>query len=245
MDKGVKRKLCWIAISGLILLGASVYHLLREEPAPLPARPVLPSLDAHRAGGDMPGAGEAERVERPDEALPGAPGVSGPAAGRSYPRPARAIDPEARKKMLAALISRWGKKAAAGERAQGEQGQPAREGKLSADYIRASMREITPLIKECFQMALAESPGLEGRITLRFDIIADEQYGGLVESSEVRDDSELARNPVLNECLRETIYALKIKAPEGGGRVTVNYPFLLKTAPSEAEKRDTPPSSSQ
>jgi len=155
---------------------------------------------------------------------------------KDYPRPANAIDRAARLKLLAELVAKLSPAGSVKSANAAAAGQQPVQGSLSREYIQESIREILPLLKECFEVALMETPGLSGKIKVRFTIIADEEYGGLIEDSQVLDDTELAANPTINECFRETMYTLKIKAPTGGGRVTVTYPFVLRSSGSEEKK---------
>lgn len=117
-------------------------------------------------------------------------------------------------------------------------------GTLDREYIRGAVRELHPLIAECYDLAreAAEREGAdvpEGRLVVRFVIGGEPGVGGVIEESAVMDESEL-RHPLLEECLTETIYTVELPAPEEGGRVTVHYPFVLSSrdeAEAEAEAR--------
>jgi hypothetical protein len=37
----------------------------------------------------------------------------------------------------------------------------------------------------------------------------------------------------MEECVRETMYALKLEAPKGGGSVKVRFPFVLASSPKD------------
>jgi hypothetical protein len=226
----------WVTLSLLALIAASAaYYFLYEKPAePSRIQNTPPETAEGRTDTVTATTGDRIRLRGPIED----PIHKKTAGKRTFPLPKNAIDLETRQKMLVDLVA---KLSAAGSGSTGKTGgaekAPVR-GSLSKEYIQESIREIVPLVKECYEMALAEDPETRGKLIVRFTIIADEEYGGLVETSELTEDSAGAGSPLLNECLRETMYALKIKAPEGGGRVTVNYPFIFKTAepPNKAEK---------
>lgn len=133
--------------------------------------------------------------------------------------------------MLADLIAKLAHSAGQGEKTEGSERPspadlPATLGYLPKDYVMQSVNEIRPLLRECYSLALEKQPDLQGKIKVQFTIIADEEYGGLIEGARVLD-SELAGNVLLNECFTQTMYALRMKAPSGGGRVVVTYPFSL------------------
>lgn len=99
-------------------------------------------------------------------------------------------------------------------------------GTLDKDYIRGRVKEILPLLTECYTATLRDHPNAAGRMVVKFSIVAEESVGGLIESSEVAEESTL-REPQMVECVRETMYAMRMAAPRGGGRVSVTYPFVF------------------
>lgn len=103
---------------------------------------------------------------------------------------------------------------------------PDEPGHLDPDYIRSRVRELVPLLAECYELAAREQPGLEGRLVVEFAIAGEPGVGGIVEESRI-DDASTLRHPTLDECVRETMYTVELHAPEGGGRVTVRYPFTF------------------
>jgi len=103
-------------------------------------------------------------------------------------------------------------------------------GQLDKNYIRSSIAEVLPLMKECYELALATDPTLAGNLTVDFVIDAEEDVGGYVREAAVAEDSELL-HPALAECVTQTILSVEFVAPEGGGAVRVQYPFLFATTP--------------
>lgn len=112
-----------------------------------------------------------------------------------------------------------------------------RLGRLDPQYIRDAIRDLQPLLRECYELALedARSSGretLEGRLVTRFVIGGEPDVGGVIEESSVMDESDL-RHPLLEECFTETLFTVELPAPEEGGRVTVHYPFVFREAEDE------------
>jgi len=97
---------------------------------------------------------------------------------------------------------------------------------LDKEYIRASIKEIVPLLRECYESALAERPGLSGKVEVEFLIAGEPEAGGMVETSAIMETSTLT-DPGMQECVRETMYALELPAPPRGGTVMVRYPFVF------------------
>jgi len=136
------------------------------------------------------------------------------------------ISPDARKELLANLQRRLAesKKNAAGG---GENYKREMEDKEKyRKYVLDQIGEIIPLVKECYTNSLDQSPELEGRVTVRFAVIADPEYGGLIQDSEIVGDTVGSES--LNECVRETMYGLRLQPPESIGMAVISYPFMFK-----------------
>ncbi|MBX3247145.1 MAG: AgmX/PglI C-terminal domain-containing protein [Myxococcales bacterium] len=115
-----------------------------------------------------------------------------------------------------------------------------RLGRLDPTYIRTAIRDLQPLLRECYDLtresaARAGEAAPQGRLVARFVIGGEPGLGGVVEESEVMSESEL-RHPLLEECLTQTLYTVELPAPEEGGRVTVHYPFVFRSAEEPREE---------
>jgi hypothetical protein len=95
--------------------------------------------------------------------------------------------------------------------------------------VQTSVRALQPLIKECYELALRTQPDLQGRLVVRFEIVAEAGLGGVVEQAQiVRDgDAGVAASPALDECLKATIESLTFPPPKGRGTIVVTYPFVF------------------
>lgn len=98
-------------------------------------------------------------------------------------------------------------------------------GALDPDYIRSRIQELRPLLAECYALALSEQTDLRGKLVVEFVIAGEPDVGGIVEESHIDEVASTLAHPTLTECVRETMYTAEFTAPEGGGRVTVRYPF--------------------
>ena len=106
-------------------------------------------------------------------------------------------------------------------------------GRLGREYITAAVREMRPLLAECYELARdaahrAGDDAPEGRLVMRFVVGGEPGVGGVIEESEVLGTSTL-RDPVLDECFAETLRTLELPPPEEGGQVEVRYPFELSS----------------
>jgi hypothetical protein len=114
------------------------------------------------------------------------------------------------------------------DRAGTSSGQEAPKGRLSKEYIQATIKEAIPLVKECYELSLHEKPDLAGRLVAEFTIVGEEEAGGLVSLVDITGEDSIARHAPLRECIQETIYSLEFPRPEGGGQVKVRYPFTFR-----------------
>ncbi len=99
------------------------------------------------------------------------------------------------------------------------------------------MRELVPLFHECQEMGQGKDLP-SGKLIFEMSVIGDESLGGLVEDVKFTDDSELKSNSEFAECMRETLFSLKLSAPKGRGRLLIKYPmaFSAPNAPRPAPR---------
>lgn len=107
-------------------------------------------------------------------------------------------------------------------------------GTLPREYIQETVREISPLIAECYETTLEQAPTAEGRVVVSFTIVGEEDVGGLVETAEIVEiDERFDELPDFDECIVQTILSIEIEPPEGGGEVNVTYPFTFHSRGDE------------
>jgi RNA polymerase sigma factor (sigma-70 family) len=104
-----------------------------------------------------------------------------------------------------------------------------------APYLRQRVGEFSPLLRECYESARTRRPELAGTLVLEFAIIGDEELGSLVEEARILDEeSSLLPDEELRDCVTETLYALEIEPPPGGGRLVYKAPFAFTALESDA-----------
>jgi hypothetical protein len=97
-------------------------------------------------------------------------------------------------------------------------------GSLDKDTIRRIVHRHLNEVKFCYESALAKSPDLSGRVSIRFMITGT----GAVQMSAVAD-STLA-DPAVAGCIAAAVRRWAFPAPDGGGVVVVTYPFQLESS---------------
>jgi hypothetical protein len=111
--------------------------------------------------------------------------------------------------------------------------------------IKTAIREILPLLRECYENAREDDAKLDGKLVLSYSIGGDDSVGGIVEESEidVGESDDLASNEALVRCVTETIYTIEIETPPGG-LMQVSYPLLFQSSPPKKEQMDQAPNRS-
>ena len=96
-------------------------------------------------------------------------------------------------------------------------------GLLSPEAIRAVVLVNLDAVAHCHELGLQAHPDLEGRVVIRFIIGGD---GAVLGAAIATITSGIPRD--VGECIASAIATWRFPAPEGGGIVTVNYPFNLR-----------------
>lgn len=99
------------------------------------------------------------------------------------------------------------------------------------EYVREAVRGLLPLLVECYTEALETQPTLAGKLVVSFKIEGEPGIGGLVTESAIDPDNSDILDPGLGQCVQETMFALEIDPPAGGGSIEVTYPFVFQPTP--------------
>ncbi len=101
------------------------------------------------------------------------------------------------------------------------------DGDLDRDYIRQSVRELTPALTDCYSEGLTRNPKLEGEVEVDFTIEGEPDIGGVVSDSTINPEHSTLDDEVVRDCIAQTMYSLEIDPPKNGGKVSVHYPFAF------------------
>jgi hypothetical protein len=97
-------------------------------------------------------------------------------------------------------------------------------GSLSKEAIRRVIGRHLNEVRYCYQQRLVSRPDLQGRVAVRFMIgMSGAVQLSVVTSSDVGDVQ-------VGTCIADAVKRWDFPAPEGGGSVIVNYPFVLAQA---------------
>ncbi len=97
-------------------------------------------------------------------------------------------------------------------------------GSLSREVIRRVIQRHINEVRFCYEQELNQRPDLEGRVMVSFIISAT----GAVQSAAV--GSSTISNARVEGCIVQAVRRWTFPAPDGGGVVGVNYPFVLSSS---------------
>lgn len=100
---------------------------------------------------------------------------------------------------------------------------PPARGSLSASAIRRVIRDGLGGVRRCYQHALYVSPDTSGRVTVRFIIGSS----GRVTAGEIAENT--TSSAAVACCTLRHVTTLRFPRPDGGGVVSVTYPFTLRS----------------
>jgi TonB family protein len=105
-------------------------------------------------------------------------------------------------------------------------GDPEIRGSLSHEVIRRTIRRHINEVRFCYEQELAQRPDLAGRVTVSFII------GGTGTVTTATTMNTTLQNARVEGCLVQAVRRWTFPAPDGGGVVGVNYPFVFDTSGS-------------
>ena len=90
-------------------------------------------------------------------------------------------------------------------------------GQTMDEYVLEALREIMPLLKECYAEGQARIPGLAaGKVVIDFKVEGEPGIGGVIGESTISSAESTITDPAVRECIQETINAVEIDPPEAG-----------------------------
>jgi hypothetical protein len=101
-------------------------------------------------------------------------------------------------------------------------------GSLSREVIRRTIRRHINEVRFCYEQQLSQRPDLAGRVTVSFII----SQTGAVQTSGMQ--SSTLNNAAVESCIVGAVRRWTFPAPDGGGVVGVNYPFVLDSTGGES-----------
>ena len=96
------------------------------------------------------------------------------------------------------------------------------DGGLSRYAINATIAKYLSQVRRCYENQLNKQPGLEGLVTVGFQINGN----GMLNYSRVK--STTLKSAVVEKCITTKMMTWQFPKPKGGVNVNINYPFMLR-----------------
>lgn len=96
------------------------------------------------------------------------------------------------------------------------------DGGLDRHVIQATIAKYLSQVRACYEERLRVNPGLEGTLSMDFEIGAS----GRLNYSRVKSSS--VGDPAVGDCVATKMMSWQFPKPRGGVNVKVNYPFALR-----------------
>jgi len=99
---------------------------------------------------------------------------------------------------------------------------------ISKTEIRAAMREVIPIISECYEAALPTLPSPDIDITAQMTLTGDPDVGTIIDTDQVRFKDGTPLPAKFDDCLRTTFMSLALPPLAEGDKIEVQYPFRFQ-----------------
>ena len=94
--------------------------------------------------------------------------------------------------------------------------------------IRTAMREVVPLLGECYEKAIPTLGTHETKVAAKLTLTGDPDIGTIIDAHQILDDAGKPLPASFDDCLRDTMQHIALPPLEGGDTLDVNYPFVFR-----------------
>ncbi len=119
-------------------------------------------------------------------------------------------------------------------------------GVLDKDEIRAGVKDVVPMLSECFEAELERDPSI-GRVdaTAHLTIDSAADIGTVVAMGDLDVEGPLGQSQDFHDCMTATLEAMVLPPMGDGGHVEVTYPFVFAQADEPAPTAPPAPAASR
>ena len=93
--------------------------------------------------------------------------------------------------------------------------------------LRAAMKEIVPMLAECYEAEMDSIPEAQTKIVAELTLTGDPDVGTLIDAKQLATDEGKPLSTRFDDCLRGNLQLLALPPLAEGDRVEVRYPFLF------------------
>ncbi len=157
----------------------------------------------------------------------------GPSSARRSPGPARRVRATRATTLPdGALPGGTADGTAAPVRARGA---APRHGEVDKGEIQTAVREVVPLLAECFELAAPSG----GTVLVEMTISGEPGVGTVIDDASLAEgDAHMLEATDFTECLLETLRSVEMPPLTAGGEILIRYPFIFVETESETDDDD-------
>ncbi|MFT3693652.1 MAG: hypothetical protein QM831_10965 [Kofleriaceae bacterium] len=96
------------------------------------------------------------------------------------------------------------------------------------DTIRSAMREVLPLLAECYNQAAPQLPEKHLQVEAKITLTGDPDIGTVIDAHQITDDKGRPILASFDDCLRDTMQQLALPAL-AADKLEITYPFVFST----------------
>ncbi len=108
---------------------------------------------------------------------------------------------------------------------------PPDPSKLGKATLRYAIRDLQPLLLECYSDAFDRLPRKDGTLEVKLVLVGEPEVATLVDEVELGGDSHLTKDTAFVECMRETLFTIELPAMASAETWNVHYPFTMPGKP--------------
>lgn len=98
---------------------------------------------------------------------------------------------------------------------------------ISAVEIRSAMREVIPILVDCYQAAMPTLGDPHVEITAELTLTGDPDIGTIIDAKQIADKAGQPLPAGFDDCLRSTFQTLALPPLQEGDQIEVRYPFVF------------------
>lgn len=93
--------------------------------------------------------------------------------------------------------------------------------------IRTAMRDVIPLLGECYEAAMPDLAEPETRVVAELTLTGDPDVGTLIDAGQVLDEEGKPLPAAFDDCLRRALGSLALPPLAEGDQLEIRYPFVF------------------
>ena len=98
---------------------------------------------------------------------------------------------------------------------------------ISPVEIRSAMREVIPILADCYSAALPTLADPHVEITAELTLSGDPDIGTIIDAKQIADKAGQPLPAGFDDCLRSTFQTLALPPLQEGDQIDVRYPFVF------------------